>query len=522
MKNRAKRVHENLGKKLLSKISLFLFLIILLNKAVAQSDPYMDSLQTLIEKDLPDTNKIEHLNRLGWAMQYEDPAKAILLSKESLEICIQLMESDKVKNDPKIMYRIKRRLGQTFNCLGVFYWMASDYPESIRYHEKALEIRRSIGDRFNEASSLNNLGLVFKAQGNYNEAIKNYFAALSIAINEGDKGLISNNLTNIGTVYHDMDEYKKALDFYFMSVKLYKETGDMIGLSMTYSYIGNANVKLKNNEEALKYYDMGLTISKELQNTFLESFQLNNRGEVYAMMHDYKKALESYQESLPMSREVGDLALVSTVLCNMGQAYFDLGDYSLAEKYLNEGLEIAVEINALPEIEVNTQRLSELYAKTGRFEKAYEYQSKYIAAHDSMYNDNRTKELGQLETRHELALEAREKQRAEEERQRMLKQEKNRKELLQNSGIFLVLVLIGLAIMVLGFKKVSPKVASIVTFLATLLFFEFLLVLCDPLIDNISNGEPVYKLLFNAVIAVMIFPVHAFLESRLKKRLVRK
>lgn len=505
----------------MKKVLPFLLLILSIHHLRGQSDPYRDSLYALLETDGYDTNRIEHLDRIAWMLQYENPDSAILLSKLAMQICIDLLEDEKYTNDSIIHYRVKRYTAKTFNCLGVFYWMKSDYDESIKCHEQALEIRRAIGDKYNEGTSLNNLGLVYKAVGDYNEAIKKYFEALNIAISLGKKDLISNNLTNIGTVYHDMKEHKKALDFYFMSIPMYKDVDDKIGISMTYSYIGNAYVKLGNNAEALKYYNRGINLGRELNNPFLESFQLNNRGEVYGVLGEPQKALESYSEALPMAREIGELALVSTILCNMGEVHFELGEYSISERYLTEGLDIAYEIHALPEIEVNTRRLSKLYEKTGQFEKAYEFQSKYIAAHDSMYNDNRTKELGQLETRHELALEARQKQIDEERRLQKLNEEKNRRELLQNIGIFLVLVLIGLAILALGFKKVSTKVAGVITFLATLLLFEFLLVLCDPLIDGISHGQPVYKLIFNAVIAIMIFPVHAFLEKRLKRKLMR-
>ena len=52
--------------------------------------------------------------------------------------------------------------------------------------------------------------------------------------------------------------------------------------------------------------------------------------------------------------------------------------------------------------------------------------------------------------------------------------------------------------------------------------FEFLLVLADPYIDRWSGGAPSIKLLFNAGIAALIFPAHAFFESKMKKRLVKK
>jgi len=51
------------------------------------------------------------------------------------------------------------------------------------------------------------------------------------------------------------------------------------------------------------------------------------------------------------------------------------------------------------------------------------------------------------------------------------------------------------------------------------LFFEFTLVLLDPYIETYSSGEPAWKLLFNAVLAAMIFPLHSFFEATIKRRL---
>ena len=61
-----------------------------------------------------------------------------------------------------------------------------------------------------------------------------------------------------------------------------------------------------------------------------------------------------------------------------------------------------------------------------------------------------------------------------------------------------------------------------ITFFAFLLFFEFMLVLLDPYIDKYSSGEPVYKLLINALVAAAIFPLNALFEKVLKRRLMKK
>jgi len=74
----------------------------------------------------------------------------------------------------------------------------------------------------------------------------------------------------------------------------------------------------------------------------------------------------------------------------------------------------------------------------------------------------------------------------------------------------------------LGFVKVSPRMAEGIIFFSFLILFEFLLVLADPYIERWSSGAPGIKLLFNAGIAALIFPAHAFFESKMKGRLVKK
>ncbi len=498
---------------------IFSFCLWVCSGLVAQVNPYTDSLYTLLQSDIPDTNQVEHLNRLGWELQYSNPDSAIVLSLQAVQTCMVLIEDEKIKLNQGAFKKVKKSLAQSFNCLGVFYWMASDYATSIEYHKKALAMRREMGDQLNEGASLNNLGLTYKAQGNYNEALKSYFAALSIAINGSDKDLISDNLTNIGTVYHDMKEYSKALNFYFMAIKIYKEVENSIGLSMTYSYIGNALVKLNHFEKALEYYNKGFYISKNIQNLYLEAFQTNNIGEVYVYMQDHSAGLTYFQQSLPLSREVGDMALVSTVLGNLGKTHMALNNHEEAEKCLMEALSIARDIKAYPEIEINAKTLSDLYAKKGNFTKAYQLQNEYLLVHEKLFNDTKTKELGQLETRHELALEAREKQREEEDKLKAEKAKKRRIENLQNTGIALGLLLIGTLIIILGLKKVSVKMANAITFLATLILFEFLLVLFDPLVDRISFGQPLYKLVCNIIMAIAIFPVHGLMVKLLKSKL---
>ena len=98
---------------------------------------------------------------------------------------------------------------------------------------------------------------------------------------------------------------------------------------------------------------------------------------------------------------------------------------------------------------------------------------------------------------------------------------KRRRDNLQYSVIFICLLVVFGGVAGLGFVKVSPRVAEGLIFFSFLILFEFVLVLADPMIDKYSGGAPGYKLLFNALLAGVIFPLHAFFERLLKSRLVQ-
>ena len=73
----------------------------------------------------------------------------------------------------------------------------------------------------------------------------------------------------------------------------------------------------------------------------------------------------------------------------------------------------------------------------------------------------------------------------------------------------------------LGFIKVSPNIAEGLIFFAFLILFEFVLVFTEPYMEQYTNDEPMYNLLANSVLAIVIFPLHAILERLLKKRIVK-
>ena len=58
-------------------------------------------------------------------------------------------------------------------------------------------------------------------------------------------------------------------------------------------------------------------------------------------------------------------------------------------------------------------------------------------------------------------------------------------------------------------------------YVALMMTFEFAMMLFDPLNDKYSEGLPLYKMLFNTLIALGLGPLHHTAERKMAARLVK-
>jgi len=451
----------------MKRISYILFLCSFPFLAFTQQNK-IDSLLSVLKTVKEDTNKVNLLNMISKELNTSNPEQATQYVKQAILL------SDKIKfergkgNSYRIMGIIYYNVGKykdalenyfkaleiseknkdkksTANChnnIANAYYELGDYKKAIENHQEALKLRKEIGDKNGVAMSLNNIGNTYQAQGDYNKSLESHLKALKIREEIDDKNGMIFSFNNIGNVFNSLKNYDKAIEFHLKSLKAAKDIGDKRSISNSYYNIGNvfyeqgksfpkgsqnAISKLNNAKD---YFLKTFELSKELENKSNIAHSIVALGGVNESLENNDEAIKYFLQAINLQKEIGDRKGLSTSYNNLGIINNNLKKYKQAIEYFNNSLFIAKEINAKQNIKNNYEGLAEAYSKLNNFKKAYAYHIIYSQVNDSMFNEESSKQIAEMETKYETEKKDNEIKllNTEKEKERAIAEEKSRKQ----------------------------------------------------------------------------------------------
>ena len=435
----------------------------------------LDSALILYHKAEHDTDRLNALDVLCENMMHKSWYKYQFIQYEMIKRLIDAGQPTTLKT------KYLSYLADALNNIGYIYMNQGDIPKALEYYHKSLKIKEEIGDKDGIAISLNNIGVIYKNQGDIPKALEYFHKSLKIKEEIGDKKGIAMSLNNIGAIYRNQGDIPKALEYYHESLKIQEEIGDKKGMASS----------------------------------------LNNIGVIYKNQGDIPLALQYYHKSLKVREELGWKAGIAISLNNIGGVELEQGELTSALNYGMRGLEIAREIGSPRHTSLHSSLLSKVARKQGNYKEALNMYELHIQMRDSIKNEETQKAAIRQQTKYEFEKAQLVKEQEKEELARLVAEKTARRDNLQYSVVLICLLVIGGVVVMLGRLSLPERVAEGIIFFSFLILFEFLLVLADPYIDNWSGGAPGIKLLFNAGIAALIFPMHSLFERKLKKRLAK-
>lgn len=97
--------------------------------------------------------------------------------------------------------------------LGATRRREGSYSDAMKLHQRALELREKLNDRFGQVESLNAISTLRRRGGELYQALDGHTKALRIAREIGKQGDVAESLVRIARIYSELEDFEPARDF---------------------------------------------------------------------------------------------------------------------------------------------------------------------------------------------------------------------------------------------------------------------------------------------------------------------
>ena len=318
------------------------FLLLLLPAVSLAQTNIVDSLNRLLQNEKQDTSRVKLLNQIAFAYLYSNPDTTLVLAQQALALA------------RKTGFATGEIRSLTLN--GNVFSVTGNYPKALQLYLEALKKVEASEDNKNISIVLTNIGFFYNAQGNYRQAIVYTHKALAIAKTFNDERIIISSLLNLG------DDYEK----------------------------------LNLLDSAITYTNQAYDLAVKTNNAGITGQSLGNLGNIYAKMGQDALAMRNYKMGLPYLRETeNDEALCESYL-GMAALFKKAAATDSSLYYAKLSLTIAQKAGFTTSVMNASNFLSSYYVAIHNTDSAFAYQSTAIAAKDSVFSQEKTREIQTL------------------------------------------------------------------------------------------------------------------------------
>ncbi len=335
-----------------------------------------------------------------------------------------------------------------------FALQKGNLDSAIIIADKAIALSKDKHNLRGLANSLKLKATTVYFQGEHEKAIALYLEALNQFDQIHDSIGIAEIYNELGTLWKKQGDLKKAASFFNDALQIFIRLKNVSGQANTLNNIGLLLEREGKYEEALKDYALALAIHKEANNKVAMGYSLANLGGVYTQLKRYKEAEQALLQSLAIRTELNEIQNIAICYTNLGEFYGAQNNFKSAIPYYLKSLEMAKKIGFIDLIQYDYESLSHSYSMINNYKQAYEYHTQYSTYKDSVFNENKNRQLTELQTKYDS--EKKEQQNLLLSKENQLKSISLRKALLQNYALITILFLM-LAVIYLIYTRIRFK-----------------------------------------------------------------
>ena len=308
----------------------------------------------------------------------------------------------------------------------------------------AFELSQKINYDRGLANAYNVTGTIAWSQSDYSISLKNYFKALELFKKLQDKTGILVTYNNIAELYKKIDEEDKGLQYLFMAQELnIEEFGQKRALISV--NIGEVFVAKADYDSATFYFMEGLNNSSITERE--KAYAYNGLANVANETREYESAIYFNKRALAIRKEINEIRSISNSYNKLANIHTHLEHFDLAEQYYDSALSYSHISGARDlRMEIYDNR-SKLFKGKNDFEKALDDYTAYALLKDSIFSEQKSRQIADIQNSHQTEL---------------LKQENENAllEVKQRNAIITVIVILLLAVIVIAYIMHKQRLAQ--------------------------------------------------------------
>ncbi len=368
-------------------VFLPLLLLLSLSGSVLLAQQEIDSLLDVLEKNPPDSVKIDSYIALHTALVGEDTTRSMEYLRKATALSEQMGDA--------------KRISSSYLKMCNYLWRKGRLNEAHEALDKVQEHLVSLNNAKIKATFHMESGIVYYNEGNYQEAANSFFNAISGYEALGDTLGVAKCLSNIGISYWELEELEQALEYYQRALKIVENTSNE---STRASILGNIGLIYRakgEHDKALDYYHQSLAINKKLDDKQGASINLQNIGVLYQKQGNYPLALDYLKQANTLSKVLNRQRGILYTNHGIAAIQAEMGNYAEALSGFEQTLQMAKTLNIKEEIKNVYESYSDTYERMGQYKPAYEYRKLYEIWKDSIASENHLNQIKELEVKYE-------------------------------------------------------------------------------------------------------------------------
>jgi len=468
--------------------------------------------------------------------------------KTRLTYAMKAMQISNSCKDNRLLWRTYHNIAEVYQAMYL-------YDKALDFSYKSYNIADYLRNDTLRARSYLSIGNSLRKNNNFVEAFRNYLQALNIAEVLKDYTLLDQCYKVLSKFYNLSKNYDKAIEFKLKQGALIRNQTEIDSLKLMYNQFELEEINfnshrtanetsleliisyaMKHQEERLKYFVFSLYRSYLINNDkfgklralYLDRFPaeltrlLSQDSSMYFRVraliaedqHLYDSAYYYFGKAAQLIDQNSNKELKATFYLRYGQYLVRRENqsqaivmFTKAFQYANEGHNLEFAIKA-------SSQLQAVYESLKDYQQAFYFAKRTLALSDSLElitkkDDLLLMDIDNATTQREEAL------------QRQAR-ETQRNHNIQYTAIIILMIVIFIILILLGSLHVPRWVIEFLGFISFIFLFEFIVLIADHKIEEITHGEPWKVLAIKIVLIGILMPLHHLVERRMIAYLLNK